>query len=117
MGRMNGSSTSATPSFRCHSFLIEKKMNTFEFRRKTYYTLFGILPAHVAQAELSRKLRMRFASEAWNSDGNFPGLPVFLYFFLPFAADFFLEVAGDASAIFRQSSRVSDSGTLSFGMR
>ncbi|GAP42270.1 hypothetical protein TBC1_11399 [Lentimicrobium saccharophilum] len=42
---MNGSSTSATPSFRCHSFSIEtKKMNTFEFRRRTHYTQKGILP-------------------------------------------------------------------------
>jgi len=42
---MNGSTTSATPSFRCHSFSIEtKKMNTFEFRRRTHYTQKGILP-------------------------------------------------------------------------
>ena len=50
---MNGSSTSATPSFRCHSFSIEtKKMNTFEFRRRTHYTQKGILPFYAANSEL-----------------------------------------------------------------
>jgi len=49
---MNGSSTSATPSFRCHSFSIEtKKMNTFEFRRRTHYTQKGILPHYPHFAE------------------------------------------------------------------
>ncbi len=40
---MTGSSTSATPSFRCQSYIIEKKMNNFEFE-KTHYTQKGILP-------------------------------------------------------------------------
>ncbi len=45
------------------------------------------------------------------------GLTAFLYFFFPFAAVFFFDVAAVASAILRQSSRVSFSGTLSLGMR
>lgn len=50
---MNGSSTSATPSFRCHSFSIEtKKMNTFEFRRRTHYTQKGILPSNKPETHL-----------------------------------------------------------------
>jgi len=42
---------------------------------------------------------------------EFAGL---FYFFFPLAAVFFFAVAGVASAIFRQSSRVSDSGALLF---
>jgi len=50
---MTGSSTSATPPFRCQSLTIEtKKMNTFEFRRKTHYTQKGILPKNIFSSDI-----------------------------------------------------------------